>query len=112
VFVNRLRKGMRLESDPTVIYGVSQGRPLGRPILQSELNLKTPYNTYQIYGLPPAPIANPGAAAIAAVLNPPTTNDFYFVADGTGGHAFATTLAEHLRNVARWREVERARGER
>ncbi len=110
VFVNRLRKGMRLESDPTVIYGVSQGRPLGRPILQSELSLKTPYNTYQIYGLPPGPIANPGKAALEAVLNPPSTGDLYFVADGTGGHVFAATLAEHQRNVTRWRALEKLRG--
>jgi UPF0755 protein len=110
VFVNRLRKGMRLESDPTVIYGVSKGRPLGRGILRSELDRDTPYNTYKRYGLPPTPIANPGRAAIAAVLNPPKTNDYYFVADGTGGHAFASTLSEHQRNVDRWRSLERLRG--
>jgi UPF0755 protein len=108
VFVNRLRQGMRLESDPTIIYGVSQGRPLGRGITRSELDTKTPYNTYLIDGLPPTPIANPGREALAAVLNPPTTTDLFFVADGTGGHAFAATYAEHQRNVARWREIERA----
>ena len=110
VYVNRLRKGMRLESDPTVIYGVSQGRPLGRGILQSELDRDTPYNTYRRYGLPPTPIANPGRASIEAVLNPAKTNDLFFVADGTGGHAFATNVADHNRNVARWRSLERARG--
>jgi UPF0755 protein len=109
VFVNRLRKGMRLESDPTIIYGVSRGRALGRGILQSELDRATPYNTYKIDGLPPTPIANPGRDAIAAVLNPPTTTALFFVADGTGGHAFAATYAEHQRNVARWRDIERQR---
>lgn len=109
VFVNRMRKGMRLESDPTIIYGVSKGRPLGRGITRSELDRVTPYNTYRIDGLPPTPIANPGRAAIAAVLNPPQTNELFFVADGTGGHQFAVTLAEHQRNVARWREIERSR---
>jgi len=107
VFVNRLRRGMRLESDPTIIYGISQGRPLGRGITKSELEKATPYNTYKISGLPPTPIANPGRAAIAAVLNPLPTNDLYFVADGTGGHAFAASLADHQRNVARWRAIER-----
>jgi UPF0755 protein len=109
VFVNRLRKGMRLESDPTIIYGVNQGRALGRGILRSELDRATPYNTYKIDGLPPTPIANPGRDAIAAVLNPPQTTALFFVADGTGGHAFAATYAEHQRNVARWREIERQR---
>ncbi len=109
VFVNRLRAGMRLESDPTIIYGVSQGRPLGRGLLASEVAAATPYNTYRIDGLPPTPIANPGRAAIEAVLNPPKSAELFFVADGTGGHVFATTYAEHLRNVARWRQVERSR---
>jgi len=109
VFVNRLRQGMRLESDPTIIYGISKGRPLGRGLTVSEIAEATPYNTYQIGGLPPSPIANPGRAAIAAVLNPPTTNELFFVADGTGGHAFAATYEEHQRNVARWREIERSR---
>ncbi len=111
VFVNRLRRGMRLESDPTIIYGVSRGRPLGRGIRASELAAATPYNTYQIDGLPPTPIANPGRASIAAVLDPPSTNDLFFVADGTGGHVFATTLEQHNANVARWFALRRARGE-
>ncbi len=107
VFVNRLRKSMRLQSDPTIIYGITGGKgPLGRPIRRSELDRATPYNTYQVDGLPPTPIANPGRASIEAVLNPPATRDLYFVADGTGGHAFASTLAEHERHVARWRRIE------
>ncbi|MEQ9144526.1 MAG: endolytic transglycosylase MltG [Parvibaculaceae bacterium] len=110
VFVNRLRKGMRLQSDPTIIYGITKGQgPLGRPIRRSEIDRKTAYNTYQIDGLPPAPIANPGEASLAAVLNPPETKEYYFVADGTGGHAFAETHAGHMRNVAKWRRIERAR---
>lgn len=110
VFVNRLRRGMRLQSDPTIIYGITQGYPLGRGIRRSELdNADNPYNTYQIDGLPPTPIANPGEAAIRAVLNPPQTDYLFFVADGTGGHAFAETYAEHDRNVARWRRIERER---
>lgn len=109
VFVNRLRRGMRLQSDPTVVYGITQGRgPLGRGLRRSELDRPTPYNTYLIDGLPPGPIANPGRAAIAAVLAPETTPFYYFVADGTGGHAFAESLAEHNRNVARWRAIEAA----
>jgi UPF0755 protein len=111
VYLNRLRAGMRLESDPTTIYGISRGRPLGRGLTRSELEAATPYNTYQVAGLPPTPIANPGRAAIEAVLNPPKTDELFFVADGTGGHAFASTFAEHQRNVARWREIERRRGE-
>ncbi|MDR6625329.1 endolytic transglycosylase MltG [Caulobacter segnis] len=109
VFVNRLRTGMRLGSDPTIIYGISRGRPLGRGILLSELRRPTPYNTYLIAGLPPTPIANPGRAALAAVLNPLKTGDLYFVADGTGGHVFASTLEQHNANVAKWREIERQR---
>jgi len=109
VFVNRLRAGMRLESDPTVIYGISRGRPLGRGLRQSEITAETPYNTYLVAGLPPTPIANPGRAALAAVLDPPKTDELFFVADGTGGHVFAKTFQEHTRNVIRWRAVEKAR---
>jgi len=105
VFINRLRTKMRLQSDPTVVYGLTGGAgPLGRPLSRADLKQKTPYNTYQISRLPPTPIANPGIAAIAAVLNPEQTLDFYFVADGTGGHVFARTLKEHNRNVAKWRK--------
>ncbi|MEM7427137.1 MAG: endolytic transglycosylase MltG [Pseudomonadota bacterium] len=109
VFVNRLHKGMRLQSDPTIIYGIVGGKgKLGRPILRSEIDKKTPYNTYRIDGLPPTPIANPGEASIAAVLNPLQTDDLYFVADGTGGHSFSKTLAEHNRKVRAWRKIEKA----
>lgn len=109
VFINRLREGMRLESDPTIIYGVTRGRRLGRRILQSEIDAVTDWNTYQIDGLPETPIANPGADAIRAVLNPAKHDYLYFVADGSGGHAFARTLAEHNRNVAKWRSIRRQR---
>ncbi len=111
VFVNRLNQGMRLQTDPTVIYGVTEGRgTLGRGIRASELRRATPYNTYVIEGLPPGPIANPGREAILAAVNPETTNDLFFVADGTGGHAFAETLDEHNANVARWRQIEAEQG--
>jgi UPF0755 protein len=107
VFLNRLRKGMRLQSDPTIIYGLTKGVPLGRGIRQSELEKDTGYNTYIIDGLPPTPIANPGLAALKAVLNPPDTKELYFVADGTGGHVFAETIEQHNDNVAKWRKLER-----
>lgn len=109
VFENRLRAGVRLESDPTVIYGVSKGEPLGRGLTVSELATPTPYNTYRIAGLPPTPIANPGKAALIAVLNPPKSTEMFFVANGSGGHAFASTFEEHQKNVARWREIEKQR---
>ena len=110
VFVNRLNTPMRLQTDPTVIYGVTQGEgTLGRGLRRSELDAVTPYNTYRIDGLPPTPIANPGRAAIAAALNPDDTPYLYFVADGTGGHTFSTNLADHNRAVARWREIEAER---
>ena len=110
VFVNRLRVPMRLQTDPTVIYGITLGQGhLGRGLRRSELDTHTPWNTYRIDGLPPTPIANPGRASIAAALNPDETPYLYFVADGTGGHAFATNLADHNRNVARWRQIEAER---
>ena len=110
VFVNRLNQGMRLQTDPTVIYGITNGQgALGRGLRQSALRRETPYNAYVIDGLPPTPIANPGREAIAAALNPDSTDYLFFVADGTGGHAFAETLAEHNENVSRWREIEAQR---
>ncbi|MEL7466081.1 MAG: endolytic transglycosylase MltG [Pseudomonadota bacterium] len=110
VFVNRLNRGMRLQSDPTIIYGITNGQgPLDRPILRSDISRPTKYNTYVIDRLPPTPIANPGRDAIFAAVRPEETEYLYFVADGTGGHAFARTLAEHNRNVAAWRQIERSR---
>ncbi len=110
VFHNRLLRKMRLQSDPTIIYGLVGGKgKLDRPIRRSEIDRKTPYNTYQIDGLPPTPIANPGREAIAAVLNPASSDELYFVADGSGGHVFARTLAEHNANVRRWRKIEAER---
>lgn len=109
VFINRLEKGMRLQSDPTIIYGLfgGEGKPGDRPIYRSDIDKPTPYNTYHIDRLPPTPIANPGRAALEAVANPSRTEDLYFVADGTGGHVFAKTLAEHEANVKRWRAIEK-----
>ncbi|WP_424979564.1 endolytic transglycosylase MltG [Leisingera sp. S232] len=110
VFTNRLNRGMRLQTDPTVIYGVTKGEgTLGRGLRQSELRKATPWNTYVIEGLPPTPIANPGMASLEAAVNPETTGYVFFVADGTGGHAFAETLDQHNRNVAKWREIEAQR---
>ena len=111
VFINRLNRGIRLQSDPTIIYGLfgGAGKPSDRPIYKSDIDKPTPYNTYVIDGLPPTPIANPGREAMEAVANPSRTKDLYFVADGTGGHAFAETLADHNSNVARWRRLEAER---
>jgi UPF0755 protein len=111
VYSNRLRIGMPLQADPTVIYPVTKGKPLGRRILQSELRADNGYNTYAKPGLPEGPIANPGRASIEAVLDPAPTKALYFVANGKGGHVFADTLAEHKANVAKWYALRRARGE-
>ena len=111
VYCNRLRIGMKLDADPTVIYPVTRGKPLGRRILRSELNADNGYNTYRRAGLPDGPIANPGRASIAAVLHPARTQALYFVADGTGGHVFADTLAQHQANVAKWFAIRRQRGQ-
>ena len=111
VYCNRLRIGMKLDADPTVIYPITKGKPLGRRIRQSELEAVTGYNTYREYGLPEGPITNPGKASLEAVLNPAPTDYLYFVADGTGGHAFARTLAEQEANKEKWFAIRRARGE-
>lgn len=109
VFINRLNRGMKLQSDPTILYGIfgGEGKPSDRPIYKSDIETPTPYNTYTIPALPPGPIANPGRAAMEAVANPSRTDDVFFVANGTGGHVFAKTLDEHNQNVARWRQIEK-----
>jgi len=111
VYCNRLRIGMKLDADPTVIYPVTKGKPLGRRILRSQLNADNGYNTYRRPGLPEGPIANPGKASIQAVLHPAKTKALYFVADGTGGHLFAETLEQQNANVARWYAIRRSRGQ-
>jgi UPF0755 protein len=108
VFVNRLNVGMALQTDPTVIYAITQGKEkLDRPLYRKDLNIQSPYNTYVVTGLPPGPIANPGRASIAATLQPEEHDYFYFVADGTGGHAFGKTMDDHARNVNQWRKIQR-----
>lgn len=108
VFYNRMKKGIRLQSDPTVIYAVTNGQvEQKKRVLYEDLKFKSPYNTYVIYGLPPQPIANPGRASIYAVLHPMKTNDLYFVADGKGGHVFSETYSEHQKNVQNWRQSKK-----
>ena len=111
VYSNRVRKNMMLQADPTIIYPITKGKPLGRRIRQSEIAAVNDYNTYSMVGLPKGPIANPGRASIEAVLNPAKTDALYFVADGKGGHIFAETLEEHNRNVEKWFAIRRERGE-
>jgi UPF0755 protein len=110
VFINRLRRNMPLQSDPTAAYAAADGGVLDRPLTRADLDRDHPFNTYRIRGLPPGPIASPGRDTLRAVVQPEATEFIFFVADGNGGHAFARTLEEHNRNVARWREIERARG--
>jgi len=112
VYINRLRKGMPLQADPTVIYGITKGLPLGRPLTRADLKKDTPWNTYTRKGLPPTPIANPGRDSILAVLHPAQTDELYFVADGSGGHVFASSLKEHRRNVANWRKWKKEQAKR
>lgn len=108
VFINRLKQKMRLQSDPTIIYGLTGGKgSLGRPIMKSEIEQPTPYNTYVIDGLPPGPIANPGIASLEATANPARTKEIYFVADGTGGHVFSDSYEQHQKNVAKLRAIEK-----
>ena len=111
LYSNRVEQGMLLQADPTIIYPITRGKPLGRRIRQSEISAVNGYNTYTMVGLPRGPITNPGRASIEAVLDPARTDALYMVADGTGGHEFASTLAEHNANVARWFAIRRARGE-
>jgi UPF0755 protein len=111
LYTNRLKQGMMLQADPTIIYPITKGKPLGRRILQSEIQAVNDYNTYTMVGLPKHPITNPGKASIDAVLHPAKTKALYMVADGTGGHAFADNLADHNRNVAKWFAIRRSRGE-
>jgi UPF0755 protein len=111
LYSNRVKQGMLLQADPTIIYPITRGKPLGRRIRQSEIAAVNDYNTYSMVGLPKGPITNPGRASIEAVLNPAKTDALYMVADGSGGHAFASTLAEHNANVAKWFALRRARGE-
>ncbi|HLU92027.1 MAG TPA: endolytic transglycosylase MltG, partial [Pedomonas sp.] len=110
VYINRLKAGMRLQADPTVIYPITQGKPLGRRIRLSELRAENAYNTYVIAGLPAGPIANPSRQALEAVLKPAKTKNLYFVADGSGGHKFAETYEQHARNVKQWRRFRAEQG--